>query len=104
MKNEVNRALAAKKKQYTYPVTTVSPIFMASTILTISADGRADMTPIETDTQWQVRKIALFCQNTCIHQKKTVPLQRKCDFAGMQMLETEVIILILTAYGHYDDK
>ena len=52
MKNEVNRALAAKKKQYTYPVTTVSPIFMASTILTISADGRADMTPIETDTQW----------------------------------------------------
>ena len=52
MKNEVNRALAAKKKQYTYPVTTVSPIFMASTILTISFDGRTTKTDIETDTQW----------------------------------------------------
>ena len=40
------------RKQYIYPVTTVSPIFMASTLLTISEDGRADMTPIETDTQW----------------------------------------------------
>ena len=39
-------------KQYTHPVTIVSPIFMASTILTISSDGRADMTDIETDTQW----------------------------------------------------
>ena len=40
------------RKQYTYPVTTVSPIFMASTILTISDDGRADKTDIPTDEQW----------------------------------------------------
>ena len=40
------------RKQYTNPVTTVSPIFMASTILTISSDGRADMTEIPTDEQW----------------------------------------------------
>ena len=40
------------RKQYTHPETSVSPIMMASTILTISEDGRADMTPIETDTQW----------------------------------------------------
>ena len=40
------------RKQYTNPVTTVSPIFMASTILTISADGRADMTTMYTDEQW----------------------------------------------------
>ena len=40
------------RKQYTYPETTVSPIFMASTILTISDDGRATKTDIPTDEQW----------------------------------------------------
>ena len=40
------------RKQYIHPVTTVSPLYLASTILTISSDGRADMTDIETDTQW----------------------------------------------------
>ena len=40
------------RKQYIYPVTTVSPLYLASTILTISSDGRADMTDIETDEQW----------------------------------------------------
>ena len=40
------------RKQYTYPVTTVSPLYLASTILTISFDGRTDMTEIETNEQW----------------------------------------------------
>ena len=40
------------RKQYIYPVTTVSPLYLASTILTISFDCRTDMTEIETNEQW----------------------------------------------------
>ena len=40
------------RKQYTYPVTTVSPLYLASTLLNISFDGRTDMTEIETNEQW----------------------------------------------------
>ena len=40
------------RKQYTNPVTTVSPLYLASTLLTISSDGRADKTDIPTDEQW----------------------------------------------------
>ena len=39
-------------KQYIYPITTVSPLYLASTILTISDDGRADKTDIPTNEQW----------------------------------------------------
>ena len=52
MKNEVNRTLAVKKKQYIYPATSVSPLYLTSNLLNVSADGRADMTEIETNEQW----------------------------------------------------
>ena len=40
------------RKQYIYPETSVSLIGMTSNLLNVSADGRADMTEIETNEQW----------------------------------------------------
>jgi len=67
----------------------------------------------------------IFCAKVCSYQKKALTLRRKSSFAFVTALpgagfwrfritdkhrlvyrifETEVVVLVLTAYGHYEDK
>ena len=40
------------RKQYTNPETSVSPLYLASNLLNVSADGATDMYLMYTDEQW----------------------------------------------------